>query len=187
MVENIWKTYHKQLLNFIQKRVADPSLAEDILQEVFVKILGNIDSLQEERKVKAWLFQITRNTIIDFHRKIEKKSNLEEEITDLEDENNAKALEDIQSCIVPMIKSLPKGYQEALILSELNGLSQKELAKKLQISYSAAKSRVQRGRNLLKEALSQCCSFEHDSKGRIIDYEKKAISCENCRNISEEK
>nr|WP_320118994.1 RNA polymerase sigma factor SigZ [uncultured Marinifilum sp.] len=182
MVENIWREYHKQLLTFIQKRVSDPSLAEDILQEVFLKIYSKIDSLQEERKIKAWLFQITRNTIIDFHRKSYSKAGLEEQIIDLEEENDPKAMEDIQSCIVPMIKSLPKDYREALILTELNGLSQKQLSEKLQISYSAAKSRVQRGRNLLKNALNQCCSFEHDSKGRIIDYEKKVPSCKNCQD-----
>jgi RNA polymerase sigma-70 factor (ECF subfamily) len=181
MVEHIWRTYHKQLLAFILKRVKDKSIAEDILQEVFIKIHSKIDSLQEGRKVKAWLFQITRNTIIDYYRKANTVEDLENPITDLEEENDPSALEDIQSCIVPMIKSLPEDYRDALLLTELNGLSQKELSEKLKISYSAAKSRVQRGRSLLKEALSQCCSFEQDSKGRIVDYEKKASSCKNCR------
>ncbi|NOU59170.1 RNA polymerase sigma factor SigZ [Marinifilum caeruleilacunae] len=181
MVERIWRTYHKQLLSFIQKRVSDPVLAEDILQEVFIKIHSKIDSLQEGKKIKAWLFQITRNTIIDYYRKSNKNEGFDTQNLDLEDENNAEAMADIQSCIVPMIKSLPDDYRDALLLSELNGLSQKELSEKLQISYSAAKSRVQRGRSMLKEALSQCCSFEKDSKGRIIDYEKKVSSCDNCR------
>ncbi len=182
MVEHIWRTYHKQLLAFIQKRVSDPTMAEDILQEVFIKIHSKIDSLQEERKVKAWLFQITRNAIIDFYRRSKLHSKQDDQISDLEDENDPGALEDIQSCIVPMIKSLPKDYRDALLLSELNGLSQKELSEKLHISYSAAKSRVQRGRSMLKEALSKCCSFEHDSRGRIIDYEKRASNCDNCRD-----
>ena len=181
MVEHIWRTYHKQLLSFIRKRVSDSTLAEDLLQEVFIKIHSNIDSLQEGKKVKAWLFQITRNTIIDHYRRSTNHEEAEVQILELEDENEAEAMADIQTCIVPMIKSLPEDYRDALLLSELNGLSQKELSQKLQISYSAAKSRVQRGRSLLKEALSQCCSFEKDSKGRIIDYEKKATSCDNCR------
>jgi RNA polymerase sigma-70 factor (ECF subfamily) len=181
MVEHIWRTYHKQLLSFILKRVKDKSIAEDILQEVFIKIHSKIDSLQEGRKVKAWLFQITRNTIIDYYRKADSLEDLDSPVNDLEAENDPSALEDIQTCIVPMIKSLPEDYRDALLLTELNGLSQKELSEKLKISYSAAKSRVQRGRSLLKEALSQCCSFEQDSKGRIVDYEKKASSCKNCR------
>ena len=150
MVEHIWRTYHKQLLAFIQKRVSDPVLAEDILQEVFIKIHNKIDSLQEGKKVKAWLFQITRNTIIDYYRRSKKNEDIDIQIVDLEEEDNIQAMADIQSCIVPMIKSLPEDYRDALLLSELNGLSQKELSEKLQISYSAAKSRVQRGRTLLK-------------------------------------
>ncbi|WP_282014558.1 RNA polymerase sigma factor SigZ [Marinifilum flexuosum] len=181
MVEHIWRTYHKQLLSFIRKRVSDSALADDLLQEVFIKIHNNIDTLHEGKKVKAWLFQITRNTIIDHYRRCEHHEESEIQLLELEDENDANAMADIQSCIVPMIKSLPEDYRDALLLSELNGLSQKELSEKLQISYSAAKSRVQRGRNLLKEALSKCCSFQKDSKGRIIDYEKKISSCDNCR------
>lgn len=182
MVEHIWRTYHKQLHSFILKRVSDPSVADDILQEVFIKICTHIDTLQEDRKVKAWLFQITRNTIVDYYRKAKPVDKLPERINELEAENDPHALNDIESCIVPMIKSLPEVYRDALFLSELNGLSQKELSEKLQISYSAAKSRVQRGRNLLKEALAQCCSFEQDSRGRIIDYEKKAPTCDNCKD-----
>lgn len=182
MVEYIWQTYHKQLLSFIQKRVSDSSIADDILQEVFIKIHTRIDTLHENKKIKAWLFQITRNTIIDYYRKANPLDENLEKLNDLEDENDSVALQDIQSCIVPMIKSLPKNYRDALFMTELNGLSQKELAEKLQISYSAAKSRVQRGRSLLKDALSNCCSFEHDSKGRLIDYEKKAASCDNCKD-----
>lgn len=182
MVEHIWRTYHKQLLSFIQKRVSDSSMADDILQEVFIKIHTRIDSLQEKNKIKAWLFQITRNTIIDYYRKANPFNEASNELTDLEDENDPVALGDIQSCIVPMIKSLPEDYRDALFMTELNGLSQRVLAEKLHISYSAAKSRVQRGRFLLKEALSNCCSFEHDSKGRLIDYEKKTPSCVNCKD-----
>lgn len=181
MVEHIWRTYHKQLLSFIRKRVSDSALAEDLLQEVFIKIHNNIDTLQEGKKIKAWLFQITRNVIIDHYRRCENHEDADIQVLEMEDENDANAMADIQTCIVPMIKSLPEDYRDALLLSELNGLSQKELSEKLHISYSAAKSRVQRGRNLLKEALSKCCSFQKDSKGRIIDYEKKASSCDNCR------
>lgn len=186
MVEYIWRTYHKQLLSFIRKRVTDNSLADDILQEVFIKIHTRIDSLQDKRKIKAWLFQLTRNTILDFYRKVNLFDDVPFELMDWKDENDSFALQDIKTCIVPMIKSLPDDYRDALFMTELNGWSQKEMAKKMQISYSAAKSRVQRGRSLLKEALSKCCSFEHDSKGRLIDYEKKMPTCDNCKgsNVS---
>ena len=65
-----------------------------------------------------------------------------------------------------------KKYNEALYFTEIKGFSQKELAEKLNISYSGAKSRVQRGRILLKNLLTECCTFHVDAYGTIIDYEK---------------
>ena len=79
-----------------------------------------------------------------------------------------------------MIGSLPRPYQEALMLVEIEGLSQKEVAEKLDLSYSGAKSRVQRGRRLLREALVNCCHIELDRRGRIIDYVPRDRLCQEC-------
>ena len=67
-IEEIWQEYHHKMLAFIQKRVSDKSVAEDILQEVFVKALTKIDTINESSKIQNWLYQITRNTIIDYYR-----------------------------------------------------------------------------------------------------------------------
>ncbi|MFA8434338.1 MAG: RNA polymerase sigma factor SigZ [Marinifilaceae bacterium] len=184
MVEQIWREYHKKLLGFIRNRVSDPTLAEDILQDVFIKIHSHINTLQEDRKIKAWLYQITRNTIIDYYRMNRSQEETTSIENDLEENGEGASMEDIHSCILPMINSLPESYREVLLLSELNGMSQREVADKLGISYSGAKSRVQRGRLLLKDALAQCCTFEHDSSGRVIDYQKKSPNCRTCRHDS---
>ena len=76
-------------------------------------------------------------------------------------------------CIIPMIKTLPDKYKEALEMSEIEGVSQKEMAKKLNISYSASKSRVQRGREKLKEILIECCEIKTDKYGNVIEYHKR--------------
>ncbi|RMG58329.1 MAG: sigma-70 family RNA polymerase sigma factor [Bacteroidetes bacterium] len=74
------------------------------------------------------------------------------------------------ACIRPMIEGLPEPYREALWLSEMEGLSQKELAARLGISYSGAKSRVQRGREKLKAQILACCEVSADRYGNIIDF-----------------
>ena len=80
-----------------------------------------------------------------------------------------------------MIDALPEPYREAIILTELEGLTQKELGERLGISLSGAKSRVQRGREQLKQALVDCCKFEFDRRGRVIDCEPRSPgSCEEC-------
>src|ERR1043166_5062645 len=67
--EHIWHTLHDPLLAFIRKRVADQESAEDILQDVFLKIHTNIATLRSEEKLESWVFQIARNLIIDYARR----------------------------------------------------------------------------------------------------------------------
>ena len=68
MIENIWKQFHQQLLGFIASKVNDQAMAEDILQDVFIKVLNNIDSLSAADKLQPWLYQICRHAIIDYYR-----------------------------------------------------------------------------------------------------------------------
>jgi len=82
-----------------------------------------------------------------------------------------------KSCIKPFINKLPPKYREALIASELENQSQKELAESLDISYSGAKSRVQRGREKLKDLIQECCDFEHDKYGNLIQSNSNNCSC----------
>ena len=79
-----------------------------------------------------------------------------------------------------MIESLPEHYREALMLSEIDGLTQKEVAERLSLSVSGAKSRVQRGRAMVKDMLFDCCKFEFDHRGNVMDYERKDNCCDTC-------
>jgi RNA polymerase sigma-70 factor, ECF subfamily len=80
-----------------------------------------------------------------------------------------------------MIYSLPEPYREALVLTEFDGLSQQQLAERLGISLSGAKSRVQRGRQQLKEMLHECCTFEFDRRGKVIDCTPRTkTKCAEC-------
>jgi RNA polymerase sigma-70 factor (ECF subfamily) len=78
--------------------------------------------------------------------------------------------EEVATWIEPMISVLPEPYATALRLTELQGLSQKELAERLGISMSGARSRVQRGRQMLEDVLRACCTFELDARGNISAY-----------------
>ena len=76
-----------------------------------------------------------------------------------------------------MVGALPDAYRETLRLTEYEGLSQKQLSEQLGISFSGAKSRVQRARAKIKEQLLDCCHFELDHAGRIIDYQPHCACC----------
>ena len=76
-----------------------------------------------------------------------------------------------------MMNALPERYRVPLLLSELEGLPQKEVAKRLGLSLSAAKSRVQRGRERLKDIFSECCRFEIDGRGSVMGYQPRKDGC----------
>ena len=84
----------------------------------------------------------------------------------------------LEKGLMNMIKQLPPKYSEALLLTDYEGLTQKELSEKLGISLSGAKSRVQRARKLLKEMYMKCCHIEFDRNGTIVDVYPK--SCSKC-------
>ena len=186
--EKIWEDFSGRLRSFITYRVSNPSHIDDILQDVFVKIHTNIDMLKDDTKIRSWVYQIARNTIIDHYKK---QSNRMDDIDSItaEDEEALITFDEIDaedpakevaSGLKDMIEALPEKYSQALLLVEFQGLSQVELAKKLNISASGAKSRVQRGRQMLRDSLMKCCHFEFDRFGTIIDIKPVCCCCCSC-------
>jgi len=176
-IEIIWNNFHKELRSFIVSKVGNKNDADDILQNAFVKILKNQEKVTNAKDVRQYLYGIIRNTTIDFYRS-KKAPTLE--VADLkltDEESNSLNNTIAECCIKPFIDKLPEKYREALKIAELSDVSQKELAKQLNISYSGLKSRVQRGRIQLKELISECCSLESDSYGNLSGDENQFKDC----------
>jgi len=184
-LENIWHEFAVKLGQFIRARVADPATAEDILQDVFMKIQARLGSLEDPAKLQGWLYLIARNAIIDHYRARKETTEVPESLPAELPEDDVE-LEGLKASFRRMIYSLPEPYRDALVLTEFEGLTQKELAERLGISLSGAKSRVQRGREKLKEMLHECCSFEFDRRGRVIDCAPRAEGgCQECPGPSQ--
>ena len=180
-LEQIWNEFAEKLRLFIQKRVSNPAEAEDILQDVFLKIGTRLSQLEDTAKLQGWLYLIARNTVIDHYRKQRETVELPETLA-VEDE--PAELEELKASFRRMIHGLPGPYREAILLTEFDGLSQVELARRLGISVSGAKSRVQRGREQLKEMLLDCCHFEFDRRGRVFDcHPRKPSDCPDCQTL----
>lgn len=184
-LEHIWHEFAGKLSQFIRSRVSDSATAEDILQDVFVKIQKRLGELQERAKLQGWIYQITRNAIID-HYRTRKETVAVPETLPAEPDGQDGELEELKASFLRMIYSLPEPYREALILTEFDGLTQQQLAERLGISLSGAKSRVQRGRAQLKRMLDECCTFEFDRRGKVIDCTPRARGgCDECNSPSE--
>ena len=161
------------------QRVSDEQVAEDLLQETFVRIHSKLGEIDDAQRINAWVFQIARNLVVD-HYRLKSRAALEL-ANDLEANNDEATMNElVAGWLPPMISQLPDKYGEAVELYELEGVPQQEIAEKLGLSLSGAKSRVQRGREKLKEMLHDCCTFEQDRRGNVIGFSRNPPRECNC-------
>jgi RNA polymerase sigma-70 factor (ECF subfamily) len=162
--------FQNELLGYVTKRVKDRSLAEDIVHDVFLKVQAKASQVKDNDKIVGWIYRITKNTIIDhfrFQSRIVKSEDLDWE------DDKTYLNQCVERCLAEKLATLPGKYREALELSEVEGLSQLDLAKRLNISYSGAKSRVQRARQMLKEMMEREYHVKLDNYGNVIRCENR--------------
>lgn len=182
LTEQLWGDFTSRLRRFVSARVGSDADVEDILQEVFIKIHRGIDRLEDPSKLHAWVYQITRNVIADHYRKADARVEITSDVPDVvaEEPGGEDAGAEVATWLRPMMEELPEKYREALELTDIQGLTQKELAERLNISLSGAKSRVQRAREKLKDVLTECCHIEVDRRGKVVDWESRQADCRFC-------
>ena len=166
-----WTSMNDRLTSFVQSKVQNEDLAKDIVQDVFVKVFTKSDTIRDKTKLVSWIYQITRNEIISHFR----KNNFDELFQDTEDgpDENEDLTAELAQCIYPLMEEIPDKYKQALLLADIKNVSQKELAMQLDISYSGAKSRVQRGREMKKANYLRCCQITTDVYGGVVDCQPK--------------
>ena len=183
--KQLWQEYSDRLRRFLLSRVDNPADVDDLLQEILIKTYQHLNTVKEPEKLAAWLFQVARNTLIDYYRKspVETtRQNIAEKamLTEEEPEQYEQVRQELTKCIRPFLNQLPPKYQEAIEAVDLQGSSQKELAIELGLSHSAIKSRVQRGRSMLKAQFEECCRYDVDARGNLVDFEVKPSNCQKC-------
>lgn len=169
-IDEIWQTYHARLHRFIQQRVGNAAGVDDILQEVFLRVLTRIETLHDRQKLHSWLYQITRHAIIDYYRAHQPRHDLPAELTTPVADDAIHARQELAQCLLPLMQYLPDTYRDALMLSEIEGYPLKHVAAQQGLSLSGAKSRLQRGRALLRAVLTRCCHVAFDHRGAIVEY-----------------
>ena len=176
----VWAAFGDRLKRFIAKRVPNGHDADDVLQEVFLKIQSSLDQVDGGGTLEAWLFQVTRRAVVDHFRK-RRPLELTSEPEELAPAPDVSG--ELASCLGPLIETLDEPDREALRLADLQGLSQKELAVRFGLSLPGAKSRVQRARARLKETLLDCCRVELDRRGNALAYAPRRCACD-CDEIA---
>jgi RNA polymerase sigma-70 factor, ECF subfamily len=160
-----WNSVQNELKGFVYKRVKDKALTEDIVHDVFLKVQAKIHQVKESDKLFGWIYQITRNAITDHYRRNSKRINPK----DIDWESTAPNYNDcVSNAIKELIPTLPEMYRIPLEMTELQNISQLEVAEKLGLKYTTAKTRVQRARLILKEKLDKILIVKTDGYGNVV-------------------
>jgi RNA polymerase sigma-70 factor (ECF subfamily) len=182
-MDNLNQELYKELKRFVFGKVKNMQDAEDIVQDVFIKAQLKSTQLDDATKFTGWMYTITRNSIIDYYR--QKKKWVEEQLPEGEEEYNSFN-DCVFNCLKQLMHTLPSPYREALELTEIQHVPQKELAEKLGISYSGAKSRVQRARQMLKEKMNELYKIETDGYGNVLVCEDRVpCGCDSYEIVQE--
>lgn len=171
-----WNKLHRDLVDFVAKKVGEKNTAEDIVQDVLIKIHAKSGQLKDHERFTGWAFQITRNAVTDYFRR--QNRNIQPSLMEWETSTN-ELNECAANCLAVLLHSLPDKYRTALQLTDMESLTQRELATVLNISHAGARSRVQRARKMLRERMDQFFIIRSDSYGNIIQCENRDPCC--CR------
>ena len=169
-VEDVHERFDAGLRGFVAARIGNSDSAEDVVQDVYLKIQARIGTIEDEERVGAWVFRVARNAVYDFYRTRKPTQRLDEILSTTADPAEDEADQRLLKTVRDMLEGLPPEQRAAIYLTEYEGMTQKDLARELGISVSGAKSRVQRARARLKALLLDCCHFELDRRGRVVNY-----------------
>lgn len=178
-IEQVWSEYRSSIKSFLHSKVSDATEVDDLLQEVLVKTHEKLQTVEDEASIKAWLFQVANNTIIDFYRKKDRTQNLNaNDLWYAKDEESIR--KELSRCVEPFIQALPEDSAQLLTAIDLEGRSQRDYADDIGVSYSTLKSRVQKSRLELRGLFEKCCHFTLDRSGSLAEYNPKSRVCEKC-------
>ncbi|TYA76953.1 sigma-70 family RNA polymerase sigma factor, partial [Seonamhaeicola marinus] len=163
--KDVWNTYADAIKYFIVSKVNDAVVADDLLQETFIKVHTKLNTLKDEDKLKSWIFSIARYTVLDYFR----SKKIVYETTDDDFVFEDQKLEHTKAdCLRGIIKSLPKKYRDPLFLSDIQGLKQAQVSKQLQLPLPTVKSQIQRARKLIAQGFMDCCDFKVNENGYLV-------------------
>ena len=175
--QDIWKLHADDIKYFILSKVKDEVIADDLLQETFIKVHTKLNTLKDEDKLKSWLFSIARYTVLDYFR----SKKLVYETTDEDFIFEEQKLEHTEvDCLHGIIKSLPKKYRDPLFLSDIKGIKQQQIANQLNLALPTIKSQIQRGRKMIAQGFVDCCDFVINDQGFLVGEVKDKADCKMC-------
>ncbi len=176
---------HERVLALVERRVRRRADAEDITQEVMLRIHRHRADLDQVERMAAWVHRVAANAIIDHYRRPARRELPAGQAIDVPEQVGPELEPDearpqLAACLPPLIERLPPIYRQALELTELGDLTQVDAATDLGLSVSGMKARVQRARGQLHEQLLACCDVELDRRRRVTGVRSRGVACGTC-------
>lgn len=180
--EEVWSIYEAKLKRFIIQHVSDSYEAEDILQDVGVRLQQHQSMINSIENVEGWLYHVTKNLIVDYYRKKNRYSLTDdmEALTAAETAESDNYNQETAVCLLVLVNNLSPTDRDAIMSSDYYGEKQRMLGQKWGLSYSGSKNRVQRARKKLRSKLLSCCEVKSDKAGNIIEFFHKGNDEFNC-------
>lgn len=150
-LEQLVRLYYEKIYNYILYRVADCSLAEDMTQDVFIKLTKSIHTYVPTASFSAFLYRIAHNTVVDHYRTLKHTEEMLDTIPAADTLSQVEAKLDVQI----LLGKLTEEQRECIILYYLQELSYREISQILGIPIPTAKSRVQRGLAACKKMMEE--------------------------------
>ncbi|NIO16521.1 MAG: sigma-70 family RNA polymerase sigma factor [Deltaproteobacteria bacterium] len=181
--QSVYDSFHPRINRYLTRLVGQ-SEADDLTQEVFVKVSRGLSDFRGDAKLSTWVYRIATNVAMDRLRSMSagpaiSKTSVSEEGKAFEDRDlwtgekkpsmdRQMIREEMSECVHEFIDRLPESYRAVVLLSEVEGLKNREIAEVLGISLDTVKIRLHRGRSKLKEELESGCSFDRDEKDVLV-------------------
>jgi RNA polymerase sigma-70 factor (ECF subfamily) len=188
----IGRELHQRVLGYVARRVGSREDAEDIAQEVMLRIHRHSAELVHVEQISAWAYRIAGNAITDHYRRAARRelpAGHAADVPEPEPDTAAPAWiepdsdqlrQQLAACLAPLVERLSPSYRHALELADLEGISQTEAAPRLGLSVSGMKTRVQRARGQLRDRLLECCHVELDRRRSVTEIRPRGDRCETC-------
>lgn len=186
-----WQELEWQLRPFVARRLSQSADVDDVLQDIYLRIQTGIGELHDSDRFGPWVYRVARSALADHGRTrarhpLSLDAPAEPEVpappSDTLEDGDGSPEQGLAQNIAVFVAALPSPYREAITLTELQGMSQKDAAEMMGISVSGMKSRVQRGRQQIREMLRTCCEIALDARGRVLSYDRRVDGTvpENC-------
>lgn len=161
-----WHDHQTELRHFLLAQMHDPSRADDVLQDVFFKAMGEGKAFCELQNPRAWLFRVARNALTDSHRLGKHWVPVPENLS-ADPAADREPVDELDRCISAALPDLAESDREILQACDLGPMSQEAYAQSRGLSLPASKARIRRARERLRAALARRCDVTWDSNGQV--------------------